>query len=68
MEMLSVLPAGLSIGKSASPGEKLSVRVPPPPHPSFLTVTVMLQGTTSTMNNKADKSIFMPFLVQYLQF
>ena len=44
METVSVLPAGLNTGKSLSPGEKDRVRVPPPPHPSFFTVTVMLKG------------------------
>ena len=48
METLSVLPAGLSAGKSESPGEKVRVRVPPPPHPSFFTATVILKGSTET--------------------
>ena len=48
METLSVLPAGLSAGKSESPGEKVRERVPPPPHPSFFTTTVILKGSTET--------------------
>lgn len=46
METLSVLPDGLSKGKSESPAEKVRVRVPPPPQPSFFTVTVILKGST----------------------
>ena len=46
METLSVLPDGLSTRKSESPAEKVRVRVPPPPHPSFFTVTVILKGST----------------------
>ena len=48
METLSVLPAGLSTGKSESPAEKVRARVPPPPQPSFFTATVILKGTTET--------------------
>lgn len=43
METLSDLPEGLSTGKSELPEEKLIVRVPPPPQPSFFTETVMLK-------------------------
>lgn len=43
METLSDLPEGLSIGKSELPEEKVILRVPPPPQPSFFTVTVMLK-------------------------
>ena len=43
METLSVLPLGFSTGTSEPPEEKFKERVPPPPQPSFFTVTVMLK-------------------------
>jgi len=60
METLSVLPAGLRAGKSESPGAKVKVRVPPPPHPSFFTATVILKGSTET------RFVFLPVVVRTL--
>lgn len=51
METLSDLPEGLSTGKSEFPEEKLIVRVPPPPQPSFFTETVMLRKEGSECND-----------------
>lgn len=64
IETLSVLPAGLSAGKSESPAEKVRVRVPPPPHPSFFTATVMLKNTTETTGCQGN--VFLPVLVRAL--
>ena len=57
METLSVLPAGLSAGKSESPGEKVRVRVPPPPQPSFFTVTVILKVSTETKGSSQGNAL-----------
>lgn len=43
METPSVLPLGFRAGTSEPPEEKFKERVPPPPQPSFFTVTVMLK-------------------------
>ena len=64
METLSVLPAGLSAGKSESPAEKVRVRVPPPPQPSFFTATVILKGTTQTTGCQGNA--FLPVMARAL--
>ena len=51
MVTLRVLLDGASVEKSLWPAHvNASVRVPPPPQPSFLTVTVMLGKTESDVN------------------
>ena len=62
METLSDLPEGLSTGKSELPEEKLIVRVPPPPQPSFFTATVMLKKEGSECNDQ--NTIQINFMLQ----
>ena len=62
METLSDLPEGLSTGKSELPEEKLIVRVPPPPQPSFFTETVMLKEKGPECNDESTTQ--MNFMLQ----